>query len=230
MLELYKNLVLVFSSPSVFTLSWGKIITIIYLAHCQLRVFLLMDASCQAVDSYHPINWFEIWMKFSHYLDNLPCMVFIFQSFLSHSWQWTLLEHLRNEIINARNFLPSHCHVCFFKKHKACVVWLMHCDEHFGQEGDKLGVSSTKSVVDILPQRTSSREENTFFCVVDRWNSIFFTRYWSYFPLFINAMITEKASDKCNLEANYSMLFISTYKNCKIIPIQRQQVMMFLLR
>ena len=46
----------------------------------------------------------------------------------------------------------------------------MHCDEHFGQEGDKLGVSSTKSVVDILPQRTSSREENTFFCVVDRWN------------------------------------------------------------
>ena len=39
----------------------------------------------------------------------------------------------------------------------------MHCDEHFGQEGDKLGVSSTKSVVDILPQTTSSREENTFF-------------------------------------------------------------------
>ena len=94
-LELYKNLVLVFSSPSVFTLSWGKIITIIYLAHCQLRVFLLMDASRQAVDSYHPISWFEIWMKFSHYLDNLPCMVFIFQPFLSHSWQWTLLEHLK---------------------------------------------------------------------------------------------------------------------------------------
>ena len=61
----------------------------------------------------------------------------------------------------------------------------MHCNEHFGQEGDKLGVSSTKSVVDILPQRTSSRE-NTFFCVVDRWNSIFFTRYWSYFPLFMS--------------------------------------------
>ena len=94
-LELYKNLVLVFSSPPAFTLRWGKIITIIYLAHCQLRVFLLMDASCQAVDSYHPINWFEIWMKFSHYLDNLPCMVFIFQPFLSHSWQWTLLEHLK---------------------------------------------------------------------------------------------------------------------------------------
>ena len=93
---------------------------------------------------------------------------------------WTLKEIG----INARNFLPSHCHVCFFKKHKACVVWLMHCDEHFGQEGDKLGVSSTKSVVDILPQRTSSREENTFFCVVDRWNGIFFTRYCSHFPLF----------------------------------------------
>ena len=48
----------------------------------------------------------------------------------------------------------------------------MHCDEHFGQEGDKLGVSSTKSVVDILPQRTSSRGEY-FFCVADRWNGIF---------------------------------------------------------
>ena len=84
-----------FSSPPVFTLSWGKIITIIYLACCQLRVFLPMDASCQAVNSCHPINWFEIWMKFSHYLDNLPNMVFIFQSFLSHSWQWTLLEHLK---------------------------------------------------------------------------------------------------------------------------------------
>ena len=94
-LELYKNLMLVFSSPPVFTLSWGKIITIIYLVCCQLRVFLPMDASHQAVDSYHPINWFEIWMQFSHYLDNLPCMVFIFQPFLSHSWQWTLLEHLK---------------------------------------------------------------------------------------------------------------------------------------
>ena len=93
---------------------------------------------------------------------------------------WTLKEIG----INARNFLPSHCHVCFFKKHKACVVWLLHCDEHFGQEGDKLGVSSTKSVVDILPQRTSSREENTFFCVVNRWNGVFFTRYCSHFPLF----------------------------------------------
>ena len=143
----------------------------------------------------------------------------------------------------------------------------MHCDEHFGQEGDKLGVSSTKSVVDILPQRTSSREENTFFCVVDRWNGIFFTRNWSYFPLFtsggccnlfsrlsklslskkihqkimhfvfhcflrfcyfcymltvVTLVITDKASDKCTLEANYSMLFISMYKNGKIIPIQRQ--------
>ena len=91
-LELHKNLVLVFSSPPVFTLSWGKIITIIYLACCQLRVFLLMDASCQAVDSYHPINWFEIWMQFSHYLDNLPCMVFIFQPFLSHSWQCSIVS------------------------------------------------------------------------------------------------------------------------------------------
>ena len=221
-----------------------------------------MDASCQAVDSYHLINWFEIWMKFSHYLNNLPCMVFIFQSFLSHSWQWTLLEHLRNEIINARNFLPSHCHVCFFKKHKACVVWLMHCDEHFVQEGDKLGVSSTKSVVEILPQRTSSREENTFFCVVARWNGIFlqdidlifhslwvvaaatdsvdsrklldqkirhfvfhcFLRfcYFCYMLTVVTLVITDKASDKCNLEANYSMLFISMYKNGKIIPIQRQ--------
>ena len=144
----------------------------------------------------------------------------------------------------------------------------MHCDEHFGQEGDKLGVSSTKSVVDILPQRTSSREENTFFCVVDRWNGIFFTRYCSHFPLFtsdgccnwfsglskfslsknkinqkmrhsvfyrflrfcyfcymltvVMLVITDKASDKCTLEANYSMLFISMYKNGKIIPIQRQ--------
>ena len=42
----------------------------------------------------------------------------------------------------------------------------MHCDEHFGQEGDKLGVSSTKSVVEIWPQRTSSREENTFFVLL----------------------------------------------------------------
>ena len=91
-LEQEKNLVLVFSSPPVFTLRWVKIITIIYLACCQLRVFLLMDASCQAVDSYHPINWFEIWMKFSHYLDNLLNMVFIFQPFLSHSWQWTLFD------------------------------------------------------------------------------------------------------------------------------------------
>ena len=85
-LKVSKILLLVFSSPPAFTFSWGKIITIIYLACCQLRVFLPMDASCQAVNSYHPINWFEIWMKFSHYLDNLPCMVFIFQSFLSHSW------------------------------------------------------------------------------------------------------------------------------------------------
>ena len=35
-------------------------------------------------------------------------------------------------------------------------------------------------------------------------------------------VITDKASDKCTLEANYSMLFISMYKNGKIIPIQRQ--------
>ena len=42
----------------------------------------------------------------------------------------------------------------------------MHCDEHFGQEGDKLGVSSTKSVVEIWPQRTSYREENTFFVLL----------------------------------------------------------------
>ena len=45
---------------------------------------------------------------------------------------------LWDKIINARDFLPSHCHVCFFKKHKACVVWLMHCNEHFGQEGENL--------------------------------------------------------------------------------------------
>ena len=98
-LELYKNLVLVFSSPPVFTLSWGKIITIIYLACCQLRVFLLMDASCQAVNSCHPINWFEIWMKFSHYLDNLPNMIFIFLAisipFKTVNTTWTLKE-IRN--------------------------------------------------------------------------------------------------------------------------------------
>ena len=134
-LELYKNLVLVFSSPPVFTLSWGKIITIIYLAWCQLRV-------------------------------------------------WTL-EHLKRQGIKARNFLPSYYHVCSFKKHKACVVWLMHCDEHFGQEGDKLGVSSTKSVVDILPQRTSSRGEY-FFVLLINGMVFFFTRYWSYFSLFTN--------------------------------------------
>ena len=143
----------------------------------------------------------------------------------------------------------------------------MHCDEHFGQEGDKLGVSSTKSVVDILPQRTSSREENTFFCVVNRWNGIFlqdtalifhslkvmaaatdsvdsqsflsakkidqkmrhsvfycFLRfcYFCYMLTVVMLVITDKASDKCTLEANYSMLFISMYKNGKIIPIQRQ--------
>ena len=35
-------------------------------------------------------------------------------------------------------------------------------------------------------------------------------------------VITEKARDKYTMEANYSMLFISMYKNGKIIPIQRQ--------
>ena len=79
-LKVSKILLLVFSSPPVFTLSWGKIITIIYLACCQLRVFLIMDASCQAVDSYHPINWFEIWMKFHITWTTFP----IWFSFFSH--------------------------------------------------------------------------------------------------------------------------------------------------
>ena len=164
-LELYKNLVLVFSSPPVFTLSWGKIITIIYLACCQLRVFLPMEsyarlstAIIQLTDLKSEWNFHITWTTFP-----------IWFSFLSHFYPIHDSEHYLNtrsdEIINARNFLPSHCHVCFFKKHKACVVWLMHCNEHFGQEGDKLGVSSTKSVVDILPQRTSSRE-NTFFVLL----------------------------------------------------------------
>ena len=43
----------------------------------------------------------------------------------------------------------------------------MHCDEHFGQEGDKLGVSSTKSVVYIFPQRTSFRGEYFFVLLID---------------------------------------------------------------
>ena len=127
-----------------------------------------------------------------------------------------------------------------------------------------MGVSSTKSVVDILPQRTSSRGEY-FFCVADRWNGIFlqdtdlifhslvaaatdsvdsqkffsakkidqkmrhsvfyrFLRfcYFCYMLTVVMLVITDKASDKCTLEANYSMLFISMYKNGKIIPIQRQ--------
>ena len=101
-------------------------------------------------------------------------------------------------------------------------------------------------------------------CVVDRWNGISVTRYWSYFPLFsaattfpsdgcynwfnrllkiflgkkivclfrfcyfcymltvVTLVITEKASDKYTMEANYSVLFISMYKNGKIILIHRQ--------
>ena len=212
-LGLYKNLVLVFSSPPVFTLSWGKIITIIYLAWCQLRV-------------------------------------------------WTL-EHLKRQGIKARNFLPSYYHVCSFKKHKACVVWLPWTLWAGGrQNGSKQHQSSrwhfaTKNIF----------QRRTLFCVDDTWNGIFFTRYWSYFPLFTNGgccnwfsrllkislckkinqkirhfvfhsflrfcyfcyiltvvtlVITDKAGDKCTLEANYSMLFISMYKNGKIIPIQRQ--------
>ena len=38
----------------------------------------------------------------------------------------------------------------------------------------------------------------------------------------VTLVITDKPSDKCTLEANYSMLFISIYKNGKIIPIHRQ--------
>ena len=140
--------------------------------HARLLTAIIQSTGLKSEWNFH-ITWttFPVWF-----------------SFFSHFYPIHDSEHYLNtlwdKIINARNFLPSHCHVCFFKKHKACVVWLMHCNEHFGQEGDKLGVSSTKSVVDILPQRTSSREENTFFCVVDRWNGIFFTRYCSHFPLF----------------------------------------------
>ena len=43
-----------------------------------------------------------------------------------------------------------------------------------------------------------------------------------YMLTVVMLVITDKASDKCTLEANYSMLFISMYKNGKIIPIQRQ--------
>ena len=134
------------------------------------------------------------------------------------------------------SYLHINCHVCYFKKQKACVVWLMHCDAHFGQEGEKLGVSSTELEVDILPQRTSSTEENTFLCVVDRWNGIFLQdtdlishslravaaatdsvdspsflskkinqriRHFMFhcFLKFCYLVITDKASDKCTLEA-----------------------------
>ena len=46
--------------------------------------------------------------------------------------------------------------------------------------------------------------------------------YFCYMLTVVTLVITDKASDKCTLEANYSMLFISMYKNGKIIPIQRQ--------
>ena len=188
------------------------------MSHARLSTAIIQSIGLKSEWNFH-ITWttFPVWFSF-------------FSHFYPIHDSELYLNTLWDKIINARNFSPSHCHVCFFKKLKACVVWLMHCDEHFGQEGDKLGVSSTKSVVDILPKRTSSRGEYFFFVLLIDGIVFFFTKYWSYFPLFINAMITEKASDKCNLEANYSMLFISTYKNCKIIPIQRQQVMMFLLR
>ena len=113
------------------------------------------------------------------------------------------------------------------------------------------------------------REEYPFFALLID-GMVFFTGYWSYFPLFtsggccnwfnrllkislskknwpenqafcvplfpqiqlilLHAHSCEKASDKCTLEANHSLLSISTYKNGKIIPSQRQQVMMFFLR
>ena len=44
--------------------------------------------------------------------------------------------------------------------------------------------------------------------------------YFCYMLTVVMLVITAKASDKCTLEANYSMLFISMYKNGKIIPIQ----------
>ena len=45
--------------------------------------------------------------------------------------------------------------------------------------------------------------------------------YFCYM-LTVMLVITDKASDKCTLEAGNSMLFISMYKNGKIIPIHRQ--------
>ena len=46
--------------------------------------------------------------------------------------------------------------------------------------------------------------------------------YFCYMLTVVTLVITDKASDKYTMEANYSMLFISMYKNGKIIPIQRQ--------
>ena len=94
--------------------------------HARLSTAIIQSIGLKSEWNFH-ITWttFPVWF-----------------SFFSHFYPIHDSEHYLNtlwdKIINARNFLPSHCHVCFFKKHKAFVVWLMHCNEHFGQEGEHL--------------------------------------------------------------------------------------------